>query len=387
MVIIVIIPAISRPLSNFQVEAPRPSSIVSKSSMTSGVTNIFRRATGRHTDSGSRDYSDTSSIWSSTSTTSNIFKRILSKKSSNSSIRTTASRTQPDTVSVTSNSRGVEPVTQFSPTRSTPSIRKLATPPSSFPTRLGQDNKHAMNINSIFDEENLKTSKQIQDEIMSVEAEARRLMDAFNGLEMTTLTKLHRSQNRSTAKKSEGGKHIDSTWDTKSHRRINANDADALSVHSATSIGTTPSLARSAYSSRKVNRQKTNLSVSNVATSTSRPGSLHRNNSSSSLASDKRVARPNVPPPVPAIPSVYGGLTVASRSNISLTRSHLTNVIHEDEATSLSDTVRVEEEDFNHEMDDIRRRREEVSQRYDARLEYLRAKLKGAQLHEKLLKK
>ena len=32
----------------------------------------------------------------------------------------------------------------------------------------------------------------------------------------------------------------------------------------------------------------------------------------------------------------------------------------------------------------IRRRREEVSLRYEARLEYLRAKLKGAQLREKL---
>jgi hypothetical protein len=38
-------------------------------------------------------------------------------------------------------------------------------------------------------------------------------------------------------------------------------------------------------------------------------------------------------------------------------------------------------------MDDIRRRREEVNARYDARLDYLRAKLKSAMLHEKLLKK
>lgn len=39
------------------------------------------------------------------------------------------------------------------------------------------------------------------------------------------------------------------------------------------------------------------------------------------------------------------------------------------------------------EMDEIRRRREEVGQRYEARLEYLQAKLKGALLHEKLMKK
>ena len=39
------------------------------------------------------------------------------------------------------------------------------------------------------------------------------------------------------------------------------------------------------------------------------------------------------------------------------------------------------------EVEDIRRRREEVSNRYEARLEYLRAKLKGAQMHEKLLRR
>jgi hypothetical protein len=36
---------------------------------------------------------------------------------------------------------------------------------------------------------------------------------------------------------------------------------------------------------------------------------------------------------------------------------------------------------------DIRRRRAEVMGRYETRLEYLRAKLKGAELHEKLLRK
>lgn len=39
------------------------------------------------------------------------------------------------------------------------------------------------------------------------------------------------------------------------------------------------------------------------------------------------------------------------------------------------------------ELTDIRRRREEVTARYDARLEYLRARLKGAELREKLLKR
>jgi hypothetical protein len=39
------------------------------------------------------------------------------------------------------------------------------------------------------------------------------------------------------------------------------------------------------------------------------------------------------------------------------------------------------------EMGDIRRKRGEVTARYDARLEYLRARLKGAEMKERLLRK
>lgn len=39
------------------------------------------------------------------------------------------------------------------------------------------------------------------------------------------------------------------------------------------------------------------------------------------------------------------------------------------------------------ELADIRKRRGEVTARYETRLEYLRAKLKSAELHEKLLRK
>jgi hypothetical protein len=39
------------------------------------------------------------------------------------------------------------------------------------------------------------------------------------------------------------------------------------------------------------------------------------------------------------------------------------------------------------ELSDIRRRRGEVTARYQARLEYLRAQLRGAELREKLIRK
>ena len=63
------------------------------------------------------------------------------------------------------------------------------------------------------------------------------------------------------------------------------------------------------------------------------------------------------------------------------------DTVLEDERVSMSTTVRSDAEDIENEIEGIRRRREEVCVRYEARLEYLRAKLKGAQLHEKLMRK
>ncbi|KAF8899889.1 hypothetical protein CPB84DRAFT_1779626 [Gymnopilus junonius] len=46
-----------------------------------------------------------------------------------------------------------------------------------------------------------------------------------------------------------------------------------------------------------------------------------------------------------------------------------------------------ENADQDSELLNIRKRREDLTTRYTARLEFLRAKLKGAELHEKLLRK
>lgn len=39
------------------------------------------------------------------------------------------------------------------------------------------------------------------------------------------------------------------------------------------------------------------------------------------------------------------------------------------------------------ELDDVRRRRIAIDERFERRLEYLKARLKGAEIHERLLKK
>ncbi|KAF9026116.1 hypothetical protein BDZ89DRAFT_45087 [Hymenopellis radicata] len=388
----------SRPPSNFVVEVPRSPSIRSKGS----VSSFFRRSSSntRRTPAGSKDFSDTSSIFSSTSGTSNIFKRLTKKASTSSiaSMRTEASRPAADTMSITSRRTGIHVADRGdynslphlpSASRSTASsIRRFATPPSSFPGGkvLASDPKYTGHVQDVFEEENLKGSGEIKQELAAVDAERKRLMDAFNGLELTTLTK--RNNQRKTH---DDGRDL-STWTLiPSQRR---GDSDATSVRSGNSMSTT-------YTGRRVVRQKTS---SSLATMSSKPGSLHRKNSISSMSSGKGMPSTNggvAPPPVPSLPisvALGSGFNNSSSSiNLSRSTGHLPMTsVPEDEAKSVSghssksgaQRQRDEaDQELELEMEDIRRRRQEVSTRYEARMEYLRAKLKGAQLHEKLMKK
>ena len=378
--------ATSRPLSNFQIE--RPVSMVS----TSGMTGLFKRATGRR--SASKDLSDTSSIWSGKSTASFFRMPRLSKKSSDSSVRTSASR-QADAVSISSKRVGSERghgdgSSQMNSSRSLAgSIRRMPAPPSSFPSSarsVGQESRATTSsIYNVFQEDHLTTVKDIQQEILNVEAEAKRLMDAFNGLEVTTLAKTQRHRSRPSLKVAESGWAMEA--ESRSIRRINLAD-DAISMRSGNSVGTSHSLAVSAARSnfsRNTRSKGTLASPMAYSNPNSRPNSLHRKNSTSSVTSDKKA---RMLPPMPALPSYMKG---ASSSNLSLAKSAHppmdTLPEGEKSVTGTINTVRLEPEDMETELEDIRKRREEVSSRYDTRLEYLRAKLKGAQLHEKLMRK
>lgn len=269
----------------------------------------------------------------------------------------------------------------------------MATPPSSFPARaVGSETKYGGHLSDLFDEDNLRTTAEIRQEILTVEAEARRLMDAFNGLELTTLARVQRRQGRLPLESTRGE---GSSWtlvpDGRSQRRVVIADSDVVSVKSGTSGVSMP---RSTYSGRKMVRTEASLNAMLSLNSTSRAGSLHRKNSASSVTSQEWKASRggNSVPPVPALPATYGHLGVATSSNPSLLRSTGNlpmTAVPEDWNAMSGTTVRgyEEEEEVANDMGDIQQRREDVRIRYEARLEYLRAKLKGAQLHEKLLKK
>ncbi|KAJ8080828.1 hypothetical protein PM082_017663 [Marasmius tenuissimus] len=401
----------SRPSSNFFVEVPRSPSIRSKASIRSGVASLFRTG-GRRTASGSTDLGDTMSVYSSTSVRSSQYRpQPLRKKSSQSSVHTEPPRAS-DTISIASRRTERIPPFDFQSRPHTPSrssIRRIGdAPPSSFP-KTPVSEKYSPSVRDVFDDASLKTSRDIKLEMEAVEGERARLLDAFNGLEVTTLAKRQRHPSTAGSRPStivavdnldhlrSGMKSSPSSYTpspssytpdspSSSHLRVLGGESDVLSIRSGTSVGMN-SLGRSATSKKAPSKASSSL----LSSSSSR-GSLQRKSSNGSASSGRAAAakaKYSVPP-VPAIPPHLGNYVHGSNSSINLTRStgHLPMTSLPEDGIG-EDPVPMDEDDleFEAEMDDIRRRREEVYHRYEARLEYLRAKLKGAQLHEKLMKK
>lgn len=415
-----------RPSSQFHVN--RSPSLRKTTSMSSTVSTIFRRASRRQSSSGlgtngtgaqSSAASDASSLFSMNSSSSfrrPVLTRALSRKGSNSSIRTQTSRTAyNNSFSSRPGSSTLDPHSFTTPSTSrstTRSLRRLATatPPSSFTARIsgselgpGEKPVSPTSVHDVFDDQNLRTAKEIRQEIELVEAEGRRLMDAFNGLELSTLTRCRQQPLRLpplTSPSSDGSRSREGegpTWSLMPERKRRGADVDALSIRSNTSAGTTLSAAKSQISGARIRTiPGTNKSIS-----------LLRKNSLSSLSSRANSSHGLHPvPPLPLSPSSnQSHLGVGSTSSINLSRSsgHLPlSALAESEIVdrrSFTDagsglgsgqTDQTDDADIialEAELADIRKRRGEVTARYETRLEYLRAKLKGAELHEKLLRK
>jgi hypothetical protein len=395
--------------------------VQSKGTSSSSVSGFLRRATGRRKASTDTDtlHSDSTSFRSASSNSPNTFARrllrlSLSKQGSTASLRDDTPSSAYDALSPT---YAASPRRSGGPSKSaSPSISRSSTtrskrqapppPPSAFHHRAnGAEPKRMQTHSAILDDEvddgELNSSKEIRAQIEAVEAEGRRLMDAFNGLELSALTRKSQSPLLSSGHFLQGFDSFDSSWSFRPPK-----DADGMSLRSVTSNGTSLSAHRSPV--------RTPRTVPNTPL-VSQPISLGRKSSLSSISS-----RPtNGAPHLPALPSSLGRLWAGSSSSVNLTRStgHLplepvaegdsresveghVRHLHVDTspsvllgtitASSRRNEVVGDEGDImalESEMAEIRRRRAEVMGRYDERLGYLRVKLKGAELHEKLLRR
>jgi hypothetical protein len=286
----------------------------------------------------------------------------------------------------------------------TRSKRKTPAPPSAFHHRMnGVEQRRIQSrlLDEDLDDDVLKSSKEIRAQIEAVEAEGRRLMDAFNGLELSALTRKSQSNPISALP---SAAHFFQRLDSFESQSLK--DPDGLSMHSTTSNGTSLSTHRSPVRS---------LRTAPNPPLVSQPVSLARKASLSSISSKGRGGSASGAPYLPALPSSLGRLWSGSSSSVNLARStgHLPlATVTEGESiernkrpprldTSLAvpsgstptsprkNGMISDDEDLaalETEMVEIRRRRAEVMGRYEERLGYLRAKLKGAEIHEKLLR-
>ncbi|KIJ59459.1 hypothetical protein HYDPIDRAFT_33149 [Hydnomerulius pinastri MD-312] len=378
--------------AQFQVKSGRTPSVRSKSSVSSAMSNLFKRGSTRRVSAVSTKdgtFSETSSTFSLGSVASNAFKRRAIprdlRSDSPSSLRP---ETPLDQGAMSSPSRPNRmehrPLGSASYRSISRSMRRLgtATPPSSFPSHI-PDLKHSPSILTTEpspDDERVKSSQDIRLEIEAMEAEGRRLLDAFNGLELSALTRsqhkpghapLPRSPSISAIVRRNGGEFNDSflgAGGSTSGRGTpyHGSDADGISLRSTTSYGTNISQPRS-------HRLNPSLRTNGPLAP---PLVTNRKRSMSSLSSRARV------PPSSSSPALTQARLreLGSVSSINLVKPHgpmsATSVDEEAEISALEV-----------ELGDIRRRRQEVTARYQDRLEYLRAQLKGAELREKLLRK
>jgi hypothetical protein len=319
--------------------ASRPTSVHSKASIVTTFSGLLRRATSRRFNSSPASRPPTSSdSMIPPSTPSPVQHRtlprhFLRREASDSSLGSEISAHR---------------TSEYQP-GGTPTSRKSFRnpPPSSYSNRTFKsaphtpvrDKKHRSSGEFDLNGEHTQSVKDLRAEIEAVEAEGRRLLDAFNGLELSTLTKRQRRP---------------------------------IPVQMATE--TNEGSIRSGRSARQMN--------SNSQPLVSQPITLSRKNSLSSMSSrGKSIAGSHHHPLPSGSSNSLGkyGTSIESTPSVNNAGIPALETVEEASDPALATLER--------EMADIRRRRAEVVARYEAKLELLRAKLKGAEMHEKLLKR
>lgn len=302
--------------------------------------------------------------------------RALSRKGSiASSLRTEASKTRTDTHSV--HSRTTDGASEGRTLYDTPPASPVHSKHFGTPTKYNIPS--TASISHIFDDEALITVDDIRNRMLSVEMERKRLVDAFDRLEQSTLARLERQEGRLTPSVVLSQPRMD-----RRHERQNPSTSSLL-AESTTSRRTPSETEIASVVSRKFIRKAPSFNSLRKGRPTAisspqplRPPSL-RKNSISSMSSQGASS-----------------LSVA-RLPVSSSSGHLplSPLAEKSDRLGSSDTVgtvgmlssEYGDATSDNQIIDIRRRKDELNTRYEARLEYLRAKLKGAQIHQKLLKK
>ncbi|KAJ7126895.1 hypothetical protein C8R44DRAFT_874011 [Mycena epipterygia] len=392
------------------VEQPPPRAQVTAParSKTSGVAGFLRRATGRRSVSPSpgptnviklsliprmfsKKAEDTSSSDTDSSGTRHSSSPSFSRKAS---IGDLASPTRTKGFPPTSPTRPkAEPT---SPIRSKFEVAPASTSRSAF--AISAQSKYDVipgASNDIFDDDNLQTAEVIRNAIAAVEEEGRRLVMAFNDLETSAVIRYrqeHQRQRSGSSTPSTGlrrptiaplpGSSPGSTQTTTPRSRSNSQrqNTDSQSVLSGSSLRTSKSTASLFPNASPPPTFSQSTPPPTSAWSALSPRRLRRKGSVSSISSQGTSSFLGVAPPT----------SLRRSASMSRSTSHLplpVPVSPGSGSTMMELLNHTPPGEGGEELVEVRRRRAEMMGRCEARLEYLRAKLKGAEIREKLLKK
>ncbi|KAF9267815.1 hypothetical protein L218DRAFT_1073898 [Marasmius fiardii PR-910] len=386
-----------------------------QSSVAAGVANLIRRATRSRRLSKESASSDSESQNKPRA----LIPRLLSKKSSD----IVSTRSRSDSMSSYSQSRK----TSFSSHTFSPLISPMnSTGIQAVASASKVDLAGAIINDDIFEDGELGTTSEIRQAISELVEEGRRLIDALNDLERSTIAKAYKDRPNVQPPLAETV--VSANWPSasiaparsqKMSRSTSFSRSTNILSNSLTQTNRTATIAShpSAHRSPSILRSKSSsssLNSTNLASS-----------SSSSIADSRRpraaTVRPHVSPlqrkaSISSLISSHSNanfLSAAKKDALnsqSLNRSTghlpLAAVTGPRQVRAYSSSPRRpslpegiprvsssgtsaggSEDEIDPGVLDVRKRRIEVVGRYEARLEYLRARLKGAELHEKLLKK
>lgn len=360
----------------------RPIPTRPKGSVPSGVASFLRRATGRKSPEplSGHDVSKATKASTHDPTKRGRIPRILKKKASELfSVHTVSKRVEKDPAAASP-----RPGTAPSNARQLPHSPTRQTETPTFPPKV-----EIFSLSDIFDDGNMHSAKDIRAAIAATEAEAGRVLEAFNNLETTTSQRIHRQTVRRLPSATpshanvliEGREWRDHSFQPPTFPRVSDQKrrippaidvSDGASIRSRSSIKTSLSQSKSISSLRSKQHPGSPLSPRFPTP----PPLIHRKNSVSSISSQTLSSQ-----------------RLGANRSLSLSRSTghlpLSMLAEKDGMLSRDNMVGwgTDDGDAPVEVADIRKRSREVAARYEARLEYLQAKLKSAKLHEKLMRK
>ncbi|KAJ7650171.1 hypothetical protein FB45DRAFT_887152 [Roridomyces roridus] len=339
---------------------------------TNGVAGFLRRATGRKPAPAAIKLS--------------FLPRMFSKKSEDTSSSDTESYGTRHSSSTSRKPSGDLSSTRIRPPPMSPTHGNFAAAPASPSRSVFSTAKYDVipgGSTVIFDDSNLQTSDAIRKAMQAVEAEGRRLVAAFNDLEASAVTRYRQEHPEWSSNRRPSLTPVAPSGGSLRPGRMRSNSNSQQSVRSNSPLRT----SRSAASLFPTSSPPTSFSQPAAPPPTAPrssllprlPESLRRKGSASSLSSQGTSAF------LGTGTGIGRANSLSRASSVSRSATHLPLPVSRRDGTG--GTTSIPEGEGGEELAEVRRRRAEVVGRCEARLEYLRAKLKGAELHEKLMRK